>query len=308
MKKVYMGLEIGGTKLLAVRGTGEGRILARRRLEVAKGAEGIRQQITGAFHELFRKDRPAVAGAGFGGPVDRRKGTVLRSYHIRGWDGFGLRNWLEDLVQAPAALDNDANTAALGEALRGAGRGRDPVFYTTMGSGMGGGLVAGGEIYHGAAPGEMEIGHARAGRRGVIFESRCSGWAADRKIRRYARARPESLLAWLTRGVRGGESQFLLQALEQKDTGAQRIFNEMTDDLAFALSHVTQLLHPETIVLGGGLSRIGEPLRRAVEERLPGYIMDAFRPGPEIVLAALGEDAVPAGALLMAAEFDRNQA
>jgi glucokinase len=75
---------------------------------------------------------------------------------------------------------------------------------------------------------------------------------------------------------------------------------ELADDLAFALSHVVHLIHPEIIVLGGGLSLVGEPLRAAVAEALPRQVMEVFRPGLQLKLAALGEDAVPIGALLLA--------
>src|SRR5437867_2964353 len=80
-------------------------------------------------------------------------------------------------------VDNDANIGALGEAVRGAGVGKNPVFYVTLGSGVGGGLVVDGSIYHGATPGEAEIGHVRLDRTGLRVEERCSGWAVDEKIR-----------------------------------------------------------------------------------------------------------------------------
>ena len=93
------------------------------------------------------------------------------------------------------AIDNDANTAALGEALAGAGRGLSPVFYVTLGSGIGGGLVIDGTIYHGALPTEAEIGHIRLNQAGETLESRCSGWAVDRRLREYAAGNPASYLA-----------------------------------------------------------------------------------------------------------------
>ena len=90
------------------------------------------------------------------------------------------------------------------------------------------------------------------------------------------------------------------QALAAGDAAAHQIVQEVADDLAFALSHVTHLFHPEVIVLGGGLSLIGEPLRAAVAAKLPRLVMEVFHGGPPIKLAALGEDAVPVGALLLA--------
>jgi glucokinase len=90
--------------------------------------------------------------------------------------------------------------------------------------------------------------------------------------------------------------------LQENDAAAWQILRETAQDLAFGLSHVVHLFHPEVIVLGGGLSFVGEFLRAAVAESLPGCVMEAFAPGPPIRLAALGEDAVPVGCLVLARE------
>jgi glucokinase len=197
-------------------------------------------------------------------------------------------------------VDNDANVAAFGEALHGAGKKSNPVFYVTLGSGVGGGLVVNGKIFHGAKPGESEIGHLRLDKSGRTVESSCSGWAVDRKVRDDVTKNPGTIFAKLVGRETGGEAKYLSIGLEQKYPVAQRILKETAGDLAFALSHVVHLCHPEMIVLGGGLSLLGEPLREAVEKQLPAFLMDAFAPGPKICLAALGEDVVPIGALELA--------
>ena len=205
----------------------------------------------------------------------------------------------------PVYVDNDANVAAFGEALHGAGRGKDPVFWINMGSGVGGGLVVGGELYHGAVPGECEVGHVRLDKSGVTVEERCSGWAVDRRIREVAAHHPEGPLGRRVAGLNGGEARHLAAALSEGDPAAHAILSELADNLGFALSHVVQLLHPQVVVVGGGLSLIGEPLRAAMAEALPRYVMDSFRPGPELRLAGLGEDSVPVGALALAARRSR---
>ena len=117
------------------------------------------------------------------GAVNFKTGKICRSHQIEGWSEFDLRGWLAELTSARVIVDNDANVAALGEALRGAGRGHNPVFYVTLGSGVGGGLVVDRRIYHGVLPGEAEIGHVRLDRAGTTVESRCSGWVVDARIR-----------------------------------------------------------------------------------------------------------------------------
>jgi glucokinase len=299
----YLGIEIGGTKLQVVQGDAAGRIERRWRTTVnpARGGAGILDQLKEGLAEL--SGGAAAIAVGFGGPVDQRTGRICKSHQIPGWDDFALAQWVGEQTGIPAAVENDANTAALGEALNGAGAGGrfDPLFYVTLGSGVGGGLVVDGRIYHGATPGEAEFGHVRLDRDGATVESRCSGWAVDARVRRLATEEPASLVARSLPATPGGEAKLLGPALAAGDAAAGRVVREVAADLAFALSHAVHLFHPRMIVLGGGLSLIGEPLRTAVAAHLPLHVMDAFAPGPTVALAALGEDAVPVGALRLAA-------
>lgn len=298
-----IGIEIGGTKLQLVAGDTYGNIKERRRFNVdkARGGEGIREQIADALPELLALTKARAIGVGFGGPVDCQTGQICCSHQIEGWSEFPISDWLKKISGLPVKVDNDANTAAFGEALCGAGKGFNPVFYITMGSGVGGGLTVNGEIYHGAKPGEAEIGHVRLDRSGTIVEERCSGWAIDRRIREACAAQPNTKLAELTRGMTRNEASQLSPALNANDPLALQILEETAQDLAFALSHVTHLFHPAVIVLGGGVSLIGEPLRAEVERSLHRFVMEAFHPVPRVRLAGLGEDAVPVGALKLAA-------
>jgi len=301
---MFLGIEIGGTKLQLVLGDDELHIVRRERCTVdkARGGEGIRGQIREALPKLLGTERVKASGVGFGGPVDWRTGKICCSHQIEGWSEFELGGWLGELTGARVRIDNDANTAALGEATFGAGQGKNPVFYVTLGSGVGGGLVVDGAIYHGATPGEAEIGHVRLDRDGTIVEERCSGWAVDRRIRGAIKLEPLGPLFELCNGMNGGEARWLGEALRKRDGTAGRILRETAEDLAFGLSHVVHLCHPEVIVIGGGLSLIGAPLQQAVAAALKRFIMRAFLPGPEVALAKLQEDAVPRGALLLARE------
>ena len=138
-----IGIEIGGTKQQIVVGDAEGRIIDRCRFTVdpAGGGPVIRDRMAEELPPILAEHHPERIGVGFGGPVDITAGTVAVSHQIEGWSGFPLRDWLHELTELPVVIENDANTAALGEALRGAGRGFNPAFYMNMGSGVGGGLV-----------------------------------------------------------------------------------------------------------------------------------------------------------------------
>lgn len=301
-ERLYLGVEIGGTKTQVVLGNDNAGIIDRQRFNVApaEGARGIKAQIQQALSAFTARHRISGVGIGFGGPVDWRTGRIACSHHVEGWADFEIGAWMHDLARVPVLVDNDANVAALAEAHRGAGAGKSPVFYVTLGSGVGGGLILDGRIYHGALPGESEIGHVRLDKAGTILESRCSGWAVDRRIRDELQSNPSSVLTALVGAQVGGEARHLSEALDRKDALAARILDQAAEDLAFGLSHVTHLFHPEIIVIGGGLSLLGEPLRSAVGRHLRRFIMDAFAPGPAVQIASLGEDVVPIGALLLA--------
>lgn len=300
----FLAIEIGGSKLQIFAGDEAGRILERRRFTVdrAAGGEGIRDQIALALPGLISAWEPKAIGVGFGGPVRWQQGEIAKSHHVSGWSDFPMASWLRDQMNLPVAIDNDANVAALGEALHGAGGARRSVFYITLGSGVGGGLVVDGQIYHGATPGEVEIGHVRLDPAGTIVEQRCSGWAIDRRIREVIESAPASTLAKLVRDAGPGcEARHLSAALAANDPLAASILDDHANTLGFALSHVVHLLHPDIIVLGGGLRLLGEAVRGRLAAALPRHLMDAFLPGPEIALASLNEDAVPVGALALAA-------
>jgi glucokinase len=309
MSAHLLAIEIGGTKLQIVVGGAGGQILQRHRFPVdpSQGGEGIRRHLEAALKRLLPEASPAAIGVGFGGPVDWRRGTICCSHQVEGWADFELGDWLRQLSGRAVVVENDSNTAALAEAVCGAGRGFSPAFYFNMGSGVGGGLVIGGKVYHGARPGEVEFGHLQLDRSGAIVESRCSGWAVDRRIRDLVTAHSDSPLARRVGGSVGGEARHLAAALQEDDPWAREIVEETAADLGFALSHVVHLFHPEVVVVGGGLSLIGEPLRQAVETAMRRHVMEAFQPGPAVRLAGLKEDAVPVGALLLAGSLASSQ-
>jgi glucokinase len=319
----YLGIEIGGTKLQLGVGPGEGTIAGfwRGHVEPADGADGIRKQITTAVPELLAKSGLQRAqlrgvGIGFGGPVDDDTRRIIKSHQIEGWDDFPLADWISELVGLPAVLGNDADVGGLGEALFGAGKGFNPIFYITIGSGIGGGLVINGEIYRGSGRGAAEIGHMRQwlgaesdSHSVQIVEHLASGWALQEKARSLLASKadlPE------TRVARGSclNSLHILEELTSRDVGeaaargdefAIHLLGSQQHWLAEAICNMIALLNPRRIVIGGGISLMGEkllfePLRRLVAER----VFKPFAGCYEIVPAALGEAVVVHGALALA--------
>jgi glucokinase len=148
-----------------------------------KGAAGIRQQIERLAPPLLRNVR--AIGVGFGGPFDTNTGRAVRSHQITGWDDFPVKRWFERKLRLPTFVDNDQNCAAFAEATVGAGRGLRRVFYVTVGTGIGGGLVIDGELYNGRF-GAAEIGHTWVG--GHRLEAVASGLAIERGVSSVAQA------------------------------------------------------------------------------------------------------------------------
>jgi glucokinase len=292
--RMYLGIEIGGTKLQLGLGRGDGQLLAlwRGAVDPAAGGPGIRRQIEAAIPELLTNataDRAALRGigVGFGGPTDDATQTVVKSHHIAGWDGFPLAAWLTEMTGLPAVICNDADTAGLAEALFGAGRGLSPVFYITVGSGIGGGLVIDGEIYRGCGRGAAEVGHLRPvypltyTPHDDILEHFASGWGIGRAA--------------------GSTGKAVADAAARGDPAALAVLDQAVQALAEGICSVIKLLCPRRVIIGGGVSLIGEdlffrPLRRYVAERG----MAALAGLTEIVPAALGEEVVVHGALALA--------
>lgn len=308
---IALGIEIGGTKLqvAAVDETGTVHTRETASVDSNAGAESIRERLIGLIEKVRQRVDAVAVGVGFGGPVDREAGTIARSFHVGGWDGFALAAWVQSVVPGlPVFIENDTNAAAYAEATLGAGRGFDPVVYSNAGSGVGGGLVINGELYYSAPPGEMEIGHLWLEHRGGIVEDSCSGWAIDRRVREAVKAAPDSALAHHCANLDRGETRALAPALAAGDGAARAILDEAARDYAIALSHALNLLHPQIIVLGGGVAEIGEPWRATVQRYLEEFAMATFRASVRVALTELGDAVVPIGAAALALRRDGRSA
>ncbi|MDY3554660.1 ROK family protein [Gemmata sp. JC717] len=302
---MFLGIEIGGTKLQLGLGHGDGHIHAlwRGTVNPAEGGEGIRKQIISAVPELLAKantDRGSLKGVGigFGGPTDDRSQTVIKSHQIKGWDGFPLADWVSDLVGAPAVLCNDADVAGLGEALFGAGRGLSPIFYITVGTGVGGGLIIDGQIYRGVGRGAAEIGHyvqVCSGQTNddsrVTTEDLASGRAIESRAARVPGLAGNGLLS----------AKSLADLATTGDPTARFILGRTTSALAEAIAQMITLLCPARVVIGGGVSLIGEELFfRPIREEVALLTFPPFAGLTDIVPAALGQEVVIHGALALA--------
>ncbi|QEL19392.1 ROK family protein [Limnoglobus roseus] len=322
---MFLGIEIGGTKLQLGLGRGDGKLILvedqpvlRRTVNAADGAAGIRRQIEGAIPELLARtgvDRSTILGVGigFGGPFDDATQRTIKSHQIDGWDDFPLRDWAEGLLGVSAAIGNDADVGGLGEARFGAGQRVSPLFYITVGTGIGGGLILGGEIYRAVGRGAAEIGHlkvldwSRAGTPMMVaLEQIAAGPAIGLRARELAE-NGEAAGSLLVEYVEGDFSkltgELVGRAAKRKDAFALRVLREAVDALAEAISQTITLLCPQRVVIGGGVSLLGEelffePIRQGVADR----VFPPFAGLTDIVPAALGEEVVIHGAVALASK------
>jgi glucokinase len=316
-----LGIEIGGTKLQLGIGPGDGTLLALERLLVdpQRGAAGIRDQIEAAFPPLLEKaglarDQINAVGVGVGGPVDSARGRIQKSYQIKGWDDFPLLDWIHEHLGVPCAvLENDADSAGLAECRFGAGSGYSPLLYITVGSGIGGALIIDNQIYRGAGLGATEIGHLRVPYVSGSdvpwreLELVASGWAIGAAAIELAQRKLDqnqndwTVLARARSDPNQITAAIVADASAAGDKDATAILAAARSAFAFALTQVIALLAPRRIVIGGGVSLIGEkawfePIRELTNRD----VFPPFQGRYDIVPATLGESVVVHGALAVA--------
>jgi glucokinase len=274
-----LAIDIGGTKFTVAAFRGDRLVLRQSGTTDRNGGpDWMCSQIERVVDSWqFKPDR---CGIGFGGPIDFPTQTVTLSTHVEGWAGFPLVERIGRLTGAPVVMDNDANAGALGEALYGAGKGADSLFYMTLSTGIGGGIIIDGRVHRGMDSYAGEIGHLNVepngpdclcGSRGC-YERMCCG-------------------LWLERDY-GKPAKELL-------TDAGFVENYVVY-LARGLKAALMLLNPARIVIGGGISKAGDalfvPLRAELDRQMTAW----SRARRDVVPAALGDDSVLWGASALA--------
>lgn len=312
---MFLGIEIGGTKLQFGVGTGDGASFVdfvRRDIDRQRGAVGIREQIVEVVRQLQTQHPLQRVGYGFGGPVLGAAGIVQTSHQVDGWDQFPLVDWTRQEFGLPARLGNDCDVAALAEACEGAARDVRTAFYVTVGTGIGGGWVVDRHIHGTDRPAAAEIGHLRPGLQATDRHDTVEAIAAgpgitERMIRLVTSlpAQDADVLQW--RSLAGDDPQNwttrdIGTAAVAGNRWARQVYAEATTALGWAIAQMITLLAPQRVVIGGGVSLVGdevflEPLRSAVRQ----YVFPPLLDSCEIVPAALGESVVVHGALALAA-------
>jgi len=303
MRDVVIGIDLGGTNIKAGAVTNEGQVLLRDK--EATPTPSVPAAVVDAICAVVRrckaqleKQEWRVVGVGVGSPgtIDLESGTVLFSPNLTGWNDVPLKAMLEEKLGLPCALENDANAAALAEQWVGAGRSADSLVMFTLGTGIGGGIVLDGRVWHGTGGFAGEIGHMSidpdgpqcgCGNRGCI-EAYASATAMVRRMQEAIEAGQKTVLA-----QKSGDftSRDIYEAALAGDEAARENFEATARYLGVAISNILHILNPAVVVLSGGVTASGDMLMKPLKDEVKRRTMEAPHRDARICFAELGEDA-----------------
>lgn len=300
MKPYAIGIDIGGTKIAAGLVNRAGAVLARYQTQAHSEREPqyVIAAIEQAYQAVLNENRVGVeaieaVGLGFGGNTNGRAGIILASSNLPAWDHVPLRDIVAKCINQRVVLDNDTNLCALGEHRYGAGRGVKNMVYVTFSTGYGIGIIINNQLYTGHLGTAGELGHVvveidgpycSCGKRGCLM-AYASGIGISRMAYERIDAGVETLLRDLAPSDRRRISgELVVEAAQQGDTVALEILNTAGYYAGVGLSMIIQILNPELIVIGGGLTHIGsmmlEPAMKAMREHTQPQLLDSARVVP----------------------------
>lgn len=307
----FLGVDIGGTKVAVGLVNRDGKILSQGRQPMTANdtPEAALHAVTGAIDSLIsRADGKAIQGIGIcaPGPLDPKTGVVLNPPNLPCWRNFPLAEKIASMYRVPVKVDNDANAAALAETRWGAARGFRYVFYATIGTGIGSGIVLDGRIYHGHTGSAGEGGHVsidyrgplcNCGKRGCI-EVLAAGPAIGARAR--AKLNSESTKNSAILGLAKGNaaavtSEMVGRAYAAGDQVAGEILLETVDVLIPWLGNIVDLLDPDVLVVGGGVAAMLRPFFDDIKHRLPSCCVNPHASAIPLLMAHYGADAGIAG-------------
>lgn len=320
MAKKLIGIDLGGTTIKFGILTLEGLVQEKWAIEtniLDEGKHIVPDIIASIKHRLalYGLKTADIAGIGMGSPgaVDRDKKTVTGAFNLNWAKTQEVGSAIAQELGIPFAIDNDANVAALGERWVGAGENNPDVVFVTLGTGVGGGIVADGNLIHGVAGAGGEIGHiivepadgfaCTCGNSGCL-ETVASATGVVRVARLLAESYEgdSAIKADLDNG-RAVTSKDIFQAAEAGDTFALSIVDKVAFYLGLAAANISNILNPDSVVFGGGVSAAGEFLRSRIEREFTRFTFPQVRQSTKIKMAALGNDAGIIGAASLASQF-----
>ncbi len=272
MSKYYLSLDIGGTKTSASVFDENGDIVnnyvLKRKSETFKGEEAVYQNTKNVLEEILselkiKKEDVIAMGVGSPGPLDTKKGIIIHA-PLMGWENFPIVERLKEDFELPVYLDNDANLGALAEVRCGEGKGCKNLIYMTVSTGCGGGIIINNDIYRGSHDGAGEVGHMSVLLDGIdcpcgskgCFELYASGTAINERMKADMLAGKKSLAFELAgHDPEKIDGSLLLKAASQNDEYALEAYRLEGYYLGLGIANLFNILDPEAIVLGGGVTK-----------------------------------------------------
>ncbi len=311
MNKVFAGIDIGGTKTAIALENLHGERIAARVLPTNADAFVTIENISTAVETMLGENNAELISVGVAcpSPLDIEKGLVMSPANLREWNNFPIVKLFEERFKVPVILENDANAAALGEYIYGAGRGYKNIVYVTVSTGIGGGIILNGEIFHGVGAGVGELGHTivqpdgvqcNCGSRGCV-ETICAGVHIARRAKEKLANGAVSLMNEITPNVNEVSAKTVVEAARRGDELAVEIWDETCKFLAIGIANAITLLAPEAVVIGGGIAAAtGEMLFAPLRKLIPKYVSMIPADKINILPAELGSESGIYGALMLA--------
>jgi glucokinase len=310
-----LGVDLGGTKVALAVVDAEGRVVSRHKkpTEPQRGPERVVEDVIACLDECLDEQaraRARILGVGFSGQVDEEAGLVRSAPNLPGWKDVELRRMLEQALDVRAVISNDVHVIALGERAHGAGRGCDDLVVVFVGTGVGAGVVTGGQLLCGARGYAGELGHmpvvvggreCSCGSRGCL-EAYVGGWAIGARAREAVAEDPQAggRLVELAGGHEEIDAAAVGRAYDDGDALARRLVDETGNYLGAGLGGAVNLFNPERLLLGGGVIDGVPDLVEMGRERLRDHALGVACERLEVRPAELGADAGVVGAALLA--------
>jgi glucokinase len=307
-ENLYVGIDLGGTDIKGGLLTKEGKIIIQNKIptEVQGGVEDVLNRIARLVKDLMQSaaEGGKVTGVGIGmpGQVNVKEGIYREGPNLPGFIDVPVASEIGKRLNLPAKMDNDANVAALGEAVFGAGGGVRDMMMVTLGTGVGSGLIINGEIYHGTNGTAGEFGHTKiqvggplcaCGKNGCI-EAFIGIKGILQRLQEKLDAGQESVLSNVD--FQDMNPKMISDAADKGDKTALEVLNDTGKYLGLALSNVVNLLNVERIVVGGGVANAGESIMKPARESMYNNALKVTGEVVELMPASLGESAGLIGA------------
>lgn len=310
---MYIGIDIGGTGIQMGIVNEMGSVLNKYEIKTNKELsfeEQLNKIVDAIYHMLDMScysisDIHAI-GAGVPGLIDLTTGYILKCTNI-GWFNVPFKSRLEEQMNCSVYIDNDANAAALAESIAGSSHGFATSVMMTLGTGIGSGIIIDGKIWRGSHCIGSELGHiilvadgipCSCGNKGCL-ERYCSASAIIRMAREELLHRPESMIIESAGSFDKINAQIIIDCAKQNDPVATDIFQQYVHYLSMAVANVINLLDPDIIVLGGGVSNAGSYLLNAVQSSVTDFVVNKSSAIPKIAIASLGSEAGIIGAAML---------